>query len=221
VAERRARGRSPGARRRGPVFVPPYVGIAGGWVFDWIKGCHGKPFPRCRESYEKVAPPVLYHGRGKTPPVKARRGNLSAERTGSDAIRTGQGASEKIIAARNACNFPNKEASQFGYPVGRPARGLCRARRDDRAFLPGLLGWRRAAATDSLSMRAFEFRRYLGHNGWIAWMPTHIAMPGEVACAGLTELPSISRCNDAAEPARPEPVRATAKRLSGKVRAFR
>jgi hypothetical protein len=166
-------------------FVPPYVGGRGWLGVRLDRGLSWKRIAALvRESYEKVAPPILTSALGKTPRVAAPAGKLRSSEL--DPMQSGRGRALMKIMRTICLRFPEtKEAVQFGYPVWQAGkRTFAWARCDERGFCLGFWVGVERQQLMTLDSR-FRIPPYMGHNGWIALDAGDDCDAGEVAVLAL------------------------------------
>ena len=166
-------------------FVPPYVGVRGWLGVRLDKGLSWKHIAvLVRESYEKVAPPVLTSALGKTPRVVAPAGTLRLREL--DPMQSGRGRALLKIMRTICLRLPEtKEAVQFGFPVWQAGKKtFAWARSDERGFCLGFWVGVEGQQLMTLDSR-FRIPPYMGHNGWIALDATDHCDAGEIALLAL------------------------------------
>jgi hypothetical protein len=166
-------------------FVPPYVGGRGWLGVRLDKGLSWKHIAvLVRESYEKVAPPVLTSALGKTPRVVAPAGTLRLSEL--DPMQSGRGRALLKIMRTICLRLPEtKEAVQFGFPVWQAGKKtFAWARSDERGFCLGFWVGVERQQLMTLDSR-FRIPPYMGHNGWIALDAGDDCDAGEVAVLAL------------------------------------
>ncbi len=149
-------------------FVPPYVGGRGWLGVRLDKGLSWKHIAALvRESYEKVAPPVLAGALGRTPPIAAPARKLAAGEL--DAMQSAAGRALLKMMRAVCLKLPQTtEGRRFGHPVwlaGR--RTFASARHGEGGFWLGFwVGVERQQLV--ILDERFHIPPYLGHSGWIA-----------------------------------------------------
>jgi len=155
-------------------FVPPYVGPRGWLGVNLDKGISWKMIAKLvREAYEKVAPPAITKGLGKTIEIKPPTTTMTAEEF--DPMESKR-AKEVLKELRVIClALPEtSEAKQFGFPVWRAGKKVfaqAYAYRNKTSPTKKLqLAFWVGVDQQSLLIRDkhFEIPMYMGHNGWIA-----------------------------------------------------
>jgi predicted DNA-binding protein (MmcQ/YjbR family) len=162
-------------------FVPPYVGPRG-WLgvvldggIDW-----NRVAALVREGYEKVAPPQLRGGIGKTPRLKAPVKGLAPHQIDPFKSPRALGVLKKL---RTICQrYPESSAgSQFGSPTWRAGKKTFAIARyaADRLTLCFWVGVDQQGLLTADSR--YQVPPYFGHNGWIALDVTSTCDWDEVA----------------------------------------
>jgi len=162
-------------------FVPPYVGPRG-WLgvvldggIDW-----NRVAALVREGYEKVAPPQLRGGIGKTPRLKAPVKGLAPHQIDPFKSPRALGVLKKL---RTIClRYPESSAgSQFGSPTWRAGKKTFAIARyaADRLTLCFWVGVDQQGLLTADSR--YQVPTYFGHNGWIALDVTSTCDWDEVA----------------------------------------
>jgi predicted DNA-binding protein (MmcQ/YjbR family) len=149
-------------------FVPPYVGPRGWLGVHLDKGITWKRIAKLvREAYEKVAPPVLSGGIGKTIEIKPPTATLAAE--DFDPMQSRRAQAVLKAARKIFLELPETvEDKQFGLPVWRAGKKTfawisCYKKRLELGFWVG--ADRQALLTGD---QRYQIPPYMGHNGWIA-----------------------------------------------------
>lgn len=163
-------------------FVPPYVGPRGWLGVHLDKGISWKRVAKLvREAYEKVAPPTLSAGLGKTIEIEPPTQTIAPAEFDPMQSKRAQSVLKTLRAICLALP-QTSEAKQFGFPVWRAGKKVFASayqyKSSDKLRVSFWVGVERQGllTTDE----RYAIPAYTGHNGWIELDVTRHMDEGEV-----------------------------------------